>query len=198
MNEIPALLQKYQLSSAFSSEFALKLDEADELKHMKNEFLFPKTKDPSKRPIYLCGNSLGLQPKNLRTEVCTYLDKWADEAVEGHFLGDDLWVEAEGRLKSSMAKIVGAKESEVVIMNTLTVNLHLMMVSFYKPTQQRHKIMIEKKAFPSDYHAVITQIQFHGFIPETSLIEVEPREGELCLRDEDIEAIIEREGEIAG
>lgn len=116
-------------------------------------------------------------------------------SVTGFYLqGDDRWVEGESVLKAKMAKVVGAKEIEVVVMNSLTVNLHLMMVSFYRPTATRYKILIEKKAFPSDYHAVISQLQYHGYTPEDALIEVAPREGEEILYEEDIEAIIRAEG----
>lgn len=109
-------------------------------------------------------------------------------------LGEDNWVDAGHSLKPQMARLVGAKEVEVVLMNSLSINLHLMMVSFYRPTATRYKIIIEKKAFPSDYHAVISQLQFHGYTPETALVEVAPREGEDTLRHEDIEAVIRAEG----
>ncbi|MGH9495588.1 MAG: kynureninase, partial [Candidatus Sulfotelmatobacter sp.] len=145
--------------------------------------------------LYLCGHSLGLQPKTVRAYIEQELKDWADLGVEGHFHGKDPWMPYHRLLAEQIAALVGAQPQEVVVMNSLTVNLHLMMASFYRPTAQRHKIVIERAAFPSDQYAVKSQISFHGFDPATSLIELTPREGEFCLRDEDIELLIEREGE---
>jgi kynureninase len=145
--------------------------------------------------IYMCGNSLGLQPKRTKEFLNQELDDWAIFGVEGHFHAKNPWLPYHEFLAESYAKIVGAKSSEVVAMNTLTVNLHLMMVSFYRPTQKRHKIIIEGDAFPSDIYAVESQIKHHGFLPENSLIKLRPRDGESAIRTEDIAAILEAEGD---
>ena len=120
---------------------------------------------------------------------------WAQLGVEGHFHAKNPWMPYHRLLTEQTAELVGAKPVEVVVMNSLTVNLHLMMVSFYRPTSERHKIVVERGAFPSDQYAVKSQIRFHGFDPATSLIELTPRPGESCLRDEDIESVIERQGD---
>ena len=198
--EIPQVLNESIEKSKLdilSLEFAKYLDNNDVLKDIKDEFLYPKVivSGISKKSIYLCGNSLGLQPKSLRNEVNKQLDKWENDGVEGHFTEPTPWLTIDDTVTESMARLVGANKSEVVIMNSLTCNLHLMMVSFYKPTTQRYKILIEKKAFPSDTHAVLSQIVHHNFDPSTALLEMSPREGETCLRIEDIEDIIKREGQ---
>jgi kynureninase len=123
------------------------------------------------------------------------LDKWSTQAVEAHFTEPTPWLTIDDTVQQSMATVVGAIPSEVVLMNSLTCNLHLMMVAFYRPTKERYKILMEKKAFPSDYHAVASQIQFHGFDPASALIEVSPREGESCLCIEDIESCIRLHGD---
>ena len=143
----------------------------------------------------MCGNSLGLQPKRTKEFLNQELDDWATFGVEGHFHAKNPWLPYHEFLTESYAKIVGAKPAEVVAMNTLTVNLHLMMVSFYRPTEKRHKIIIEGDAFPSDIYAVESQIKHHSLSPETSLIKLRPRDGESAIRTEDILAIIEREGD---
>jgi kynureninase len=182
--------------TATSKEFAEKLDQEDELKEFRNDFLFPaQSKDSDIPATYLCGNSLGIQPKKTRDHVLNQLDKWGREGVEGHFTDPTPWLTIDDIVMDSMARLVGALPSEIVLMNSLTVNLHLMMVSFYKPTAVRHKILIEKKAFPSDVHAVVSQIQHHKLDPSLSLLEIGPREGETLLRTEDIEALIAKEGD---
>ena len=177
-----------------TANFALELDAKDELRNYRNEFHIPlqKNGDPH---VYMCGNSLGLQPKRTKQFLNQELDDWATFGVEGHFHAKNPWLPYHEFLAESYAKIVGAKNSEVVAMNTLTVNLHLMMVSFYRPTQKRHKIIIEGDAFPSDIYAVESQIKHHGFLPESSLIKLRPRDGESAIRTEDISAIIEKEGD---
>ena len=177
-----------------TANFALELDAKDELRNYRNEFHIPlqKNGDPH---VYMCGNSLGLQPKRTKEFLNQELDDWATFGVEGHFHAKNPWLPYHEFLAESYAKIVGAKNSEVVAMNTLTVNLHLMMVSFYRPTQKRHKIIIEGDAFPSDIYAVESQIKHHGFLPESSLIKLRPRDGDSAIRTEDISAIIEREGD---
>jgi len=174
--------------------FAKHTDENDPLKSFRQKFHLPIQKN-GEPFIYLCGNSLGLQPKSTRTAIEQELKDWENHGVEGHFHAKNPWLPYHEFLTEAMAKVVGAKPIEVVVMNTLSVNLHLMMVSFYRPTTKRHKILIEFDAFPSDKYAVASQIKFHGFDPAESLIELKAREGEECIRMEDIEAVIEAEGE---
>lgn len=169
------------------------MDAADPLAHFRERFLFPKAKHGGDC-IYLCGHSLGLQPKAAAGSLNLVLQDWANLAVEGHFHADNPWIHYHQLMTDQTAALVGAQPAEVVVMNTLTVNLHLMMASFYRPTRERHKILIERGAFPSDQYAVKSQIHFHGFDPATALIELGPREGEDCLRDEDIQAMIDRQG----
>ena len=175
-------------------DFALAMDASDPLAHFRSRFCFPKTKT-GEECIYLCGHSLGLQPKTTAACINQDLQDWAELGVEGHFHGKNPWMPYHRLLTNQTAALVRAKPSEVVVMNSLTVNLHLMMVSFYRPTAQRHKILVERGAFPSDQYAVRSQIQFHGFDPAASLLELTPRTGESSMRDEDIEAIIDREGD---
>ncbi len=169
------------------------MDARDPLAHFRERFHFPKARD-GKNSVYLAGHSLGLQPKSAQSYLEQELRDWAEFGVEGHFHAQEPWVPYHRLLARQTAELVGAEQTEVVVMNSLTVNLHLMMTSFYRPTKQRHKILIERGAFPSDQYAVKSQIHFHGFDSATSLIELTPREGEFCLRDEDIESLIEREG----
>lgn len=175
-------------------DFAQNQDQVDPLRDFRKDFHLPiqENGDPY---IYLCGNSLGLQPKDTTAAIGQELKDWANLGVEGHFHAKNPWMPYHEFLTESMARVVGAKPIEVVAMNTLSVNLHLMMVSFYRPTPQRHKVLIEYDAFPSDKYAVASQIRFQGHDPESSLIELKAREGETCLRIEDIEEVIEREGE---
>ena len=174
--------------------FALELDAIDELKNYRNEFHIPLQKN-GEEYIYMCGNSLGLQPKCTKEFLKQELEDWAALGVEGHFHAKNPWMPYHEFLTESYAKIVGSKPTEVVAMNTLTVNLHLMMVSFYKPKENRHKIIIEGDAFPSDIYAVESQIKHHGLSVENSLIKLRPRVGESAIRTEDIATIIEREGD---
>jgi len=174
--------------------FAAKLDAQDPLGHYRERFHIPRTTDGGEC-IYLCGHSLGLQPKSAKAFIDQELADWARLGVEGHFHGKNPWVPYHRLLTGQMAALVGAEPMEVVVMNSLTANLHLMMASFYRPTSQRYKILIERGAFPSDQYAVKSQIRFHGLEPKKSLLEISPRGGEFCIRDEDIHALIEREGE---
>jgi kynureninase len=174
--------------------FAEKLDSNDELKKYRGRFHIPKDKSGND-VIYLCGNSLGLQPKSVRSFVEQELKDWETRGVEGHLHAKNPWLRYHEFLTESTARLVGAKPIEVVVMNTLTVNLHLMLVSFYRPTTLRHKIVIESNAFPSDRYGVESQIKFHGFEPRKSLVELQPREGEVTLRTEDIEECLEVEGD---
>ncbi len=172
---------------------AHELDARDPLAHFRERFERPRGPD-GRELIYLCGNSLGLMPRRAREIINEELDDWARLAVEGHFHAKRPWFPYHERLRAPGARLVGALPHEVVFMNTLTVNLHLLMVSFYRPTPQRFKILIEEPAFPSDIYAVRTQLRTHGFDPDTALIVARPQTGENLLRPEDIEQLIEREG----
>ena len=173
--------------------FALALDEQDPLKEIRNEYLFPQQN--GKPFIYLCGNSLGLQPKVAKEVLGKQLDNWQNLAVEGWFEGEQPWMFYHKELKRLMAPIVGANLAEVCPMNTLTVNLHLLMVSFYRPTKERFKIIMEAGAFPSDQYAIESQVRFHGFDPKEAIIEVATKAGEYILKTEDIIAEIEKNGD---
>jgi len=165
------------------------LDEKDPLSSFGLEFEIPKDAKGNKL-IYLCGNSLGLQPKQTKEYISQELEHWAKWGVDGHTKGKNAWLPYHELLTHQMAQVVGAKDHEVVVMNTLTVNLHLMMVSFYQPTKSRHKIIIEADAFPSDRYAVESQIKFHGYDPEHSLLQWEPNpETGLCEQSE-LEALL--------
>lgn len=178
------------------------LDKANPVQHLRDEFHYPTLKsigikggNPDTKCIYLCGNSLGLQPKETQVVVNQELDKWAAQGVFGHFNTKERpWVTIEKTVKEEMAKLVGAKPIEVSAMNSLSVNLHMGMAAFYRPTTERYKILMESKVFPSDHYAVQSQLQLHGFDPETALLTVEPREGELTLRTEDIIEAINKHG----
>ncbi|MGE5110945.1 MAG: kynureninase [Acidobacteriaceae bacterium] len=174
--------------------FARELDAQDPLAKYRARFHIPKGPDGSEC-VYLCGHSLGLQPRSVREYLREELEDWAKLGVEGHFHGKHPWMPYHRFLTEQTARLVGAKPIEVVVMNSLTVNLHLMMVSFYRPTKGRYKILVEDSAFPSDQYAVKSQIRYHGFDPGTSLVELKPRTGERFLRDEDIVEIIQREGD---
>jgi len=177
-----------------SPTFAGEMDTLDPQKGSREKFFMPKRADGSE-VIYLTGNSLGLQPKTARGYVEQELKDWETLAVEGHLNAKHPWLPYHEFLTEPMARIVGAKPIETVVMNSLTVNLHLMMVSFYRPTAARRKIVIEKGAFPSDQYAVESQLRFHGFEPGSELIELKPRAGEPTLRTDDIVEAIEREGD---
>ncbi len=174
-------------------EYAKKLDIEDTLASFRNKFHIPKN-DSGKDLIYLCGNSLGLQPKITSEYVTEVLTDWANLGVEGHVEGKHPWLPYHEFLTSTMSKIVGAKESEVVVMNTLTTNLHLIMVSFYQPTRTKYKIVVESDAFPSDKYAVESQLKFHGIDPKDGLILWKPRKGEELCRFEDLEELMKTHG----
>jgi kynureninase len=162
-----------------SAVWAQARDAADPLRQFRDEFLIPPHEDSSGRAVdsvYFCGNSLGLQPRAVREAVNAELDYWGELGVEGHFKGRLPWMDYHEFLRDDLAAIVGAQPNEVVTMNTLGVNLHLMMVSFYRPTSARPAILIEAGAFPTDRYAVESQIRFHGFDPARDLIEIEPDE----------------------
>ena len=175
-------------------EFAREMDAIDPLRKYREQFFLPKQKN-GESYVYLCGNSLGLQPKSTRAAIEQELKDWENYGVEGHFHAKNPWMPYHEFLTEAMAKVVGAKPIEVVVMNTLSVNLHLMMVSFYQPTKTRNKILIEYDAFSSDKYAVQSQIKFHGYDPAECLIEIKAREGEELVRMEDLQEIIKTQGE---
>ena len=174
-------------------EFAKQLDAQDELKNYRDEFIFPQHN--GKNVIYFTGNSLGLQPKRTKKYVDEVMNDWANLAVEGHFYADKPWWDYHERFANPLSKIVGAKPSEVTVMNTLTINLHLLMVSFYRPTKTRYKIICEEKAFPSDQYMFQSQVHSHGYKPEDAIVEIKRRESENNIRLEDILAKIEEVGD---
>ncbi|MFD2433495.1 kynureninase [Mesonia maritima] len=174
--------------------FAKEQDQNDPLHKFRKEFHIPTDKN-GKEHVYLCGNSLGLQPKNTQKYIQEELNDWSKFGVEGHTEAKHPWMPYHEFLTEKMAKIVGAKPSEVVMMNTLTTNLHLMMVSFYRPTSKKYKIVIESDAFPSDKYAVESQLDFHGFDKKEGLILWKPRKGEELCRFEDLEKIMEEHGD---
>ena len=189
-------MQTKTQSSKFqgSEDFARKMDAQDSLKHFREKFYIPKQPN-GEDVIYFTGNSLGLQPKTAREYIEQELKDWETLGVEGHFKAKNPWMPYHELLTEQMAQIVGAKPLETVVMNSLTVNLHLLMVSFYRPSKERHKIIIESGAFPSDQYAVASQIKFHGFDIASSLIKLKPVTGETCLRTEVIEQTIAENGD---
>lgn len=173
--------------------FAEQMDRQDPLRRFRDEFLFPQHEgEPC---IYFCGNSLGLQPKGARGALEEELEQWRTEGVEGWFRGERPWLPYHEYLAEPLADVVGGLPEEVIVMNTLTVNLHLLMVSFYRPTKKRFKIIMEAGAFPSDQYAVESQVRFHGFDPGEAIVEVQPRPGEELLRTEDIIETIDNHGD---
>ena len=180
---------------AFQPEeaFAHQLDAADPLRHFRECFHIPRRAD-GQPAIYFCGHSLGLQPKTARAFVEQELDVWAQHAVEAHFRGAAPWYSYHEALREVGARLVGARPGEVVFMNSLTVNLHLMLTSFYRPTGKRTCILIDEPAFPSDRYAIASQIQLHGLDPTDSLLTVAPRPAEHLIRTEDVEEVLDRRG----
>lgn len=177
-----------------SRAFAQQCDKKDSLSSFRKEFLLP-TDAQGNELIYLCGNSLGLQPLKTKDYIQQELNDWGKHGVEGHTDAKNPWLPYHEFLTQNMAAIVGAKPSEVVVMNTLTTNLHLMMVSFYQPTAKKYKIVVESDAFPSDKYAMESQLKFHGFDPSQGLILWKPREGEDLCRYEDLEQILETQAD---
>jgi len=174
-------------------EFAQRCDSDDPLRHFRDEFVQPEDRNDLDC-IYLCGNSLGLQPRRALESVQQELDDWGRLAVRGHFHARRPWLRFHRHARRGLAHLCGASESEVVAMNSLTVNLHLMMTSFYRPTAERSKILIESTAFPSDRFAVMSQIRMHGFDPARDLLEWAPRNGETDLKIEDLQEILDEQG----
>ncbi len=177
----------------YSEAFAQMMDQNDPLESFRNRFLFPKVN--GKEAIYFCGNSLGLQPKAVKSYLDKELSNWSELAVDGHFEGEDAWMYVRQKSKPALAEILGAHTHEVVAMNNLSVNLHLLMVSFYRPTKDRYKIIIEAGAFPSDQYMLESQVKWHGLKPEDVIVELKPRQGEHTLRTEDILSVIRQQGD---
>lgn len=181
-----------------SESHALALDQADSLQNVRNEFCIPRIeKGPhaGQDAVYLCGNSLGLMPRATRDAVLQELDDWARLGVEGHFHAKHPWYPAHEFCREAAARLVGARPHEVVVMNSLTVNLHLMMVSFYRPRGSRTRSIIEDAAFPSDSYAVQSQAAWHGLDPREAVVRLRPRAGEQTLRTDDVIGEIQRHGE---
>lgn len=170
--------------------FAQQQDAADPLKSFRQRFLIPKHN--GKDTIYFCGNSLGLQPITTKTYVEQELNDWAAYGVEGHFMAKNPWFPYHEFVRENMATVMGALPTETVVMNSLTSNLHFLMVSFYRPTKTRYKIICETSAFPSDQYALQTQVKFHGYKPDDAIIELTPRLGEYSIRKEDVLTEIEK------
>ncbi len=182
-------LSQYKLGR----DFANQLDNDDQLSNFRNQFHIPKDEN-GKELIYMTGNSLGLQPKITKSYIDQELKDWANLGVEGHTEGKNPWLHYHEFLTQTMAEIVGAKPLEVIVMNSLTANLHLMMVSFYKPTKKRYKILIEADAFPSDKYAVESQLRHHGYDDKEGLVLWKSRDGEELVNYEDLESILEEQG----
>jgi kynureninase len=175
-------------------DFARQLDADDPLRHFREKFHLPPAKD-GKPLVYFAGNSLGLMPKAARQIVEQELDDWAHLGVDAHLEATTPWYTYHETLREPTARLVGAKPIEVICMNSLTVNLHLMMATFYRPTKSRFKILMEEPAFPSDTYAIKTQIVHHGLDPKEALVLARPRQGEFTVRQDDIEALLEKQGE---
>jgi kynureninase len=175
-----------------TADYAAYLDEEDPLKGFRDKFYIPIVK--GKEAVYLTGNSLGLQPKATQDYILNELEDWANYGVEGHEHARNPWLTYHEMFPGVLTDIVGALPEEIVVMNQLTVNLHLLMISFYQPTKERFKIICEAKAFPSDQYAIHSQVTFHGYDPETTIIEIAPREGEHNIRTEDILETIREHG----
>ncbi len=168
-------------------EYAIKMDRNDPLNHLRSEYHIPPHEGADS--IYFCGNSLGLQPKATESFLKKELDIWKSIGVEGHFKGENPWVNIQKKFKKPLAHIVGAKESEVVAMNNLTTNLHLLLASFYQPSEKRVKILLEQGAFPSDHYVVESHMKMKGVSPEDHMILIKPQQGELFTTEEIIEHI---------
>lgn len=175
-------------------EAALALDADDALAAYRDQFCLPQIHASDQHVVYLCGHSLGLQPKIVRDYIDEELQDWAALGVEGHFSARRPWLSYHETLTAQTARLVGAQPAEVVVMNSLTVNVHLLLVSFYRPTPERFKILIEADAFPSDRYAVASHIKWHGYDPQEALLTLQPRPGEVAVRQEDIAALLDREG----
>ena len=182
------------MSFSTDEELALQLDAEDSLRQFRDKFHLPLGKN-GKALIYFAGNSLGLMPKTARPIVEQELDDWATRAVDAHLDATTPWYSYHETLRGPTARLVGALPNEVICMNSLTVNLHLMMATFYRPTKSRFKILMEEPAFPSDTYAIKTQIVHHGFDPKDALVLARPRENEFTVRTEDVVDVIEKQAD---
>ncbi|KAI1724578.1 aminotransferase class-V domain-containing protein [Ditylenchus destructor] len=191
--------------SLYNREVAKLLDDADELKHLRQEFHIPKATilpdvdkdviDENDDCIYMCGHSLGLMPKCTQNLMTQQFNKWANMGVFGHLNGPLPWAYCDEACSEGICRLVGAQPEEVAMMNSLTMNIHVLFTAFYKPNKQRNKVLLESRAFPSDHYAIESQIRLNGFDPATSMICLEPRKGEETLRTDDILHFIENEGD---
>src|SRR6266478_352237 len=179
------------MSFSTNEDFARRLDAEDRLRDFRAKFHLPLGKD-DKPVIYFAGNSLGLMPKSARQIVDDELDNWAKLGVDAHHATGTPWYSYHEALREPTARLVGANSLEVICMNSLTVNLHLMMATFYRPTKSRFKILMEEPAFPSDTYAIKTQLAHHGLAPKDALILARPHEGEFTIQTEDIVDLIEK------
>ena len=180
------------MNHEYNLEYARAMDERDPLKNFRSKFYIPYIN--GKESIYFTGNSLGLQPRTTQDYVVNELEDWANYGVEGHFHARNPWYSYHEMFPELLSDIVGAKVEEIVVMNQLTVNLHVLMTSFYQPTKQRYKIICEAKAFPSDQYAIESQVRLRGFDPASTIIEISPRTGENIIRHEDIITAIRENG----
>ncbi|CAG9533199.1 unnamed protein product [Cercopithifilaria johnstoni] len=199
------IAQNIGISDLTSFDLAEALDDADPLKFLRNEFAYPKMRtlphadlllvNANDDAIYMCGNSLGLMPKGTKRLMDEQFEKWANMGVFGHLQEPLAWAQSDESILNSIAELVGAQRTEVALMNSLTVNLHILLAAFYKPTPKRHKIFIESKAFPSDHYAIESQIRLKGYTVKESLVCMQPRDGDDCIRNEDIIALIKEQGD---
>lgn len=176
--------------------YSKELDQKDPLKVFRKRFMIPKD-NKGNDLIYFCGNSLGLQPSITKSYIDQILTDWSHLGVESWFEGDNPWIAYCDSIKISLSKIVGANPNEIAVMNSLSVNLHLLMISFYRPAKNRFKIIMERDAFPSDKYIIESQVRFHGYDPNDAIIRIDPKEGEQLISNENIRSIIESEGESA-
>src|SRR5437762_11621850 len=182
------------MTFSVDEEFAQRLDTEDPLRSFRHRFHLPHGQN-GQPLIYFAGNSLGLMLKSVRRIVEQELDDWAQLGVDAHLDAETPWYSYHQTLREPMARLVGAQPNEVICMNSLTVNLHLMMATFYRPTKSRFKVLMEEPAFPSDTYAIKSQIVHHGFDPKDALVLAGPRKGELTIRQEDIESALEKYGQ---
>src|SRR5438874_7973360 len=182
------------MTFSVDEDFARQLDAEDPLRNFREEFHLPLGAD-GKPFIYFAGNSLGLMPKSARQIVEEELDNWAKRAVDAHHAADTPWYSYHESLREPTSRLVGAQPNEVICMNSLTVNLHLMMATFYQPTKSRFKVLMEEPAFPSDTYAIKTQITHHGLDPKDALVLVRPRKGEFTIRTDDVIELIEKQAD---
>ena len=179
------------MNFSYKESFAHKMDEQDSLKKFRNKFHIPPAHQRD-QSIYFCGNSLGLQPKNAEKYIQQEIDNWRLMGVKGHTKGDTPWLPYHELLTDYTSELVGGLSSEVVVMNSLTVNIHLLMVSFYRPTNKRYKILIEDHAFPSDRFALESQVRFHGFSPDKAIVTMKSRSRKQCITTDEILDYIDR------